>query len=97
LRAAIARCEAELSALEDFLDKHTVASQSVTSTSDATVALEGYLERANPLLARYRTVRAYIFAHVATDAFDQRARRLLSEIEPLGVRLHQIDVRFGAG
>jgi pepF/M3 family oligoendopeptidase len=95
LRAAIARCEAELSALEDFLDKHTVASQSVTSTSDATVALEGYLERANPLLARYRTVRAYIFAHVATDAFDQRARRLLSEIEPLGVRLHQIDVRFG--
>ncbi len=93
LREAIARCEAEISALEDFLNTHGI-SRAAPSDTDAQAALEGYLARANPLLAHYRTIRAFIFAHVATDAFDQQARRLLSAIEPLGVRLHQIDVRF---
>jgi len=94
LRAAIARCEAELSALEGFMDRCGISRTAVAPSDAAQAALEGYLAHVNQLLAHYRTIRAYVFAHVAGDAFDLLARRLLSEIEPLGVRLRQIDVRF---
>ncbi|MCL6509138.1 MAG: M3 family oligoendopeptidase [Anaerolineae bacterium] len=95
LKRAIARCEAGLNELERYLDEHAI-SKSARRSDDAAIelALNGYLERVNDLIALYHTVGAYIPSFVATDSFNQTARRMLSEIEPLGVRLQQIDVRF---
>lgn len=95
LRSAIAQCAAQLDALERYLADHGIARHAPRADDDATrAALDGYLERANPLIALYRTIGGYLQAHVATDSFNHAARRMLSEIEPLGVRLRQIDVRF---
>lgn len=97
LKAAIARCDAQLGELEGYLDAHGIAKDAPRAGDDAIrAALDGYLERVNDLIALYHTIGSYIRAFVATDSFNQTARRMLSEIEPMGVRLHQIDVRFSS-
>ncbi|MCS6848859.1 MAG: M3 family oligoendopeptidase [Anaerolineae bacterium] len=95
LKAAIAHCDAQLGELERYLDAQSIAKDAPRAGDDAIrAALDGYLERVNDLIALYHTIGSYIRAFVATDSFNQTARRMLSEIEPMGVRLHQIDVRF---
>lgn len=95
LRRDIEKATAQVEGLEKFLDDHRI-SKVASPRDDASVqsALDGYLHRANALLRHYGTVGAYIRSFVTTDSFNQTARRMLSEIEPLGVRLQQMDVRF---
>lgn len=95
LKAAIARCDDMLGELEGYLDAQGIAKDAPRADDDAIrAALDGYLERMNDLVALYHTIGSYIRAFVTTDSFNQTARRMLSEIEPMGVRLHQIDVRL---
>jgi pepF/M3 family oligoendopeptidase len=81
--------------LERYLDAHGISKEAPRPDHSAIkVALDGYLDRANALIKQYATLGAYIRSFVTTDSFNQTARRMLSETEPLGVRLHQIDTRF---
>jgi pepF/M3 family oligoendopeptidase len=81
--------------LERYLDAHGISKDAPRQDHSAIkAALDGYLDRANALIKLYATLGAYIRAFVTTDSFNQTARRMLSEIEPLGVRLQQIDTRF---
>jgi pepF/M3 family oligoendopeptidase len=95
LKRAIEVCAAQMDDLERFLDHHHISKDTPTRDNvSISGALEGYLDKANTLIRLYSTVGAYIRSFVATDSFNQTARRMLSEIEPLGVRLQQTDVRF---
>jgi pepF/M3 family oligoendopeptidase len=48
----------------------------------------------NALLRLFGTLRAYIHSYVSTDSYNTTARRLMSELEPLGVRLERAEVLF---
>ena len=56
--------------------------------------LGGYLERMNASLRLGGTLRAYIHSFVATDSYDNMARRFQSEMEPLMVRIQNQEVLF---
>ena len=96
LKNAIAKSQADITALETFLDQHHISKTgSTTRTADQFAnIINGYLGQANALLRLFYTVGTYISLTVSADSFDTTARRMMSEIEPLSVRLSQIDTRF---
>jgi pepF/M3 family oligoendopeptidase len=95
LKRDIAQMKTDLDALDAFLDEHGIR-KGAPAQGDAALqeALNTYLDRANDLYKRYGTVRAFLFSFISTDSFNQPARKMMSEIEPLSVRLSQIDTRF---
>ena len=48
----------------------------------------------NEALRHGTTIRAYVYSFVSTDSYNNTARRLMSELEPLLVRIEQAQVRF---
>jgi len=58
------------------------------------VIVSGYLDRMNAILKRYGTIRNYIYSFVSTDSYNLIAKRLLSETDPLGVRIRNLEVLF---
>lgn len=96
LKTAIEQARAQIDELAAYLDEHRI-SKSAPPTDDQltlTGTLAAYLDRANALLRDFYTIGSYVRSFVATDSFNQPARKTLSEIEPLGARVQQIDVRF---
>ncbi len=95
LKNATTACEKQIAALERFLNRHDVRKDARrASVAGATEIIEGYLARCNDAMRQMRTVRVYIYSFVAVDSHNQTARTMLSAVEPLGVRLSQIDTRF---
>jgi pepF/M3 family oligoendopeptidase len=93
---AVGELDAFLNDLSDYLDAHQIHSEPAPSTdADAlTSLLDGYLDRLNSTLRLFRTLQAYVYAHVTTDSYNTTAQRLLSELEIMGVRLREQTVRF---
>ena len=56
--------------------------------------LAGYLERRNALLRLSWTLGTYVYAFFSTDAYNAAARRKMSELEALQVRLKRQEVLF---
>jgi len=91
-----------LSAKIDALDKYLGAKRIRRHGGDAGSAgegklaekVEGYLTRMNEILLLYKTVEAFIFGFVSTDSFNTLAKRRLSELELLGVRVETQEMRF---
>lgn len=95
LRADIAQVQGEIDELGQFLDAHAVSKASPAPELSAFKDIvDGYLDRANAVMRRYYTARAYIYSFVSTDSFNAAARKMLSEVEPLDVRLYQLSTRF---
>lgn len=53
-----------------------------------------YLTRTNALRRLFGTLDAYVFSFVATDSYNTKARRLLSQLEALEVRLERQELQF---
>jgi pepF/M3 family oligoendopeptidase len=95
LKKAIATCEKQIKTLERFADTAAIRKDSrVGSAAAMRKTLDGYLDRVNAIHRLYGTVRAYLYSFVSTDSRNQIARKMLSEIEPLGVRMSAISTRF---
>jgi pepF/M3 family oligoendopeptidase len=94
---AVEQLKGQLDDLEAYLESQ-IAPEATPAAEAAALAgvIGGYLERHNAALRLYRTLHAYLYAHVTTDSYNTAARRLLSESEMSGVRLHQLGVRFQA-
>lgn len=97
LQAAVAEVVRRLDALDALRAEHGLAAgaQNLPAAVFAT-ALNAYLNQMNDLLELYGTVRVYIFSFVATDSYNANAKRRLSEMEQLGVRVQQQDNVFTA-
>ncbi|MDW8396479.1 MAG: M3 family oligoendopeptidase [Anaerolineae bacterium] len=93
---ATLRLETQLSAAEAFLDAAHIRRGGAAPAEDAALAslLDEALTRLNALLELYATLQAYVYAFVSTDSFNTLARRKLSALEQLGVRLQQLEVRL---
>ncbi|HSJ58703.1 MAG TPA: M3 family oligoendopeptidase [Anaerolineae bacterium] len=102
LKDAFHALRAGLDDLDRYLDDHDIRQAGrFTSGRDAAAGeqalastIAGYLDRMNANLRLGGTLRAYLHAFVSTDSYNNLARRLASELEPLEVRIHQQEVRF---
>jgi pepF/M3 family oligoendopeptidase len=95
-KRAVTRCDKLIKAQEAFLRQHNVRSgaKKKLSTAAMRAIVAGHIERTNSLARAYGTLRSYVFSFVATDSNNQQARKIMSELEPLGVRLEQSGMRF---
>jgi pepF/M3 family oligoendopeptidase len=97
LRKAFADLKTQIDGLDAFLDEHSVSRTSGLSnqkSTDLKQTVEGYLDRTNASVRLYSTINAYVASFVTTDSYNTIAKRLESELEMIGVRFHQQEVRF---
>jgi pepF/M3 family oligoendopeptidase len=94
-KRAQARCEKMIRELERFLNRHQVRAGGKKPTAAALrTVTAGYIERTNALVRLYSTLRTYVYSFVSVDSTDQLARKALSTLEPMGVRIEQTSTRF---
>lgn len=93
---AFGQLKFQLDDLDAYLSDHQIARDGVHPASSLEFAniVGGYLDRRNALLRLYRTLRSYIYAHVATDSYNTTAKRRMSELEKLQARIERQKVRF---
>lgn len=93
---AVSRLKEQLVDLDSYMAPQKIDGPSLSSADPAFIAkfIDGYLERMNAILRLYRTLQNYVYAYVATDSYDDRAKRTYSELEALGVRWYQHSIRF---
>ncbi len=87
-----------LADLEEYTRKNQVNGTAAVSGDDAQLAavIDGYLNRMNAVLLLYRTLAVYTELQVSVNSYDTLAKRKLSEIEQIGVRIDQQSVPFQA-
>jgi pepF/M3 family oligoendopeptidase len=93
---AVGQIKAQLEDLDEYLASHKIARGGPVPSEQAALAeiIGGYMERMNAILRLGATLRAYIASFVATDSYNTTARRLMSELEPLLVRVQRQEVLF---
>ena len=96
---AVADLESQLDDLETFMEDHKIVPRPLDDNSKEDgapldVAISGYLDRMNATLRLISTLSAYISSYVTTDSYNTTAKRLMSELEMVGVRVRQQGVRF---
>jgi len=96
---AVADLKAQLDDLAGYLANHHIGrlapEAAVPDDADQlTPTVSGYLDRLNAIMRLYRTLQAYVSSFVTTDSYNNLAKRRLSELEMLGARRRQLEVRF---
>ncbi len=96
LREGIVQLGSQLDAVDAYLQSHHVGPGGTVPDNAAGVAevAGGYLDAMNALMRHSQTLRGVVYAAVATDSYNQQARRLLSEIDAMLVRSHRQHVLF---
>ncbi|MBM4431160.1 MAG: M3 family oligoendopeptidase, partial [Chloroflexi bacterium] len=97
LEQAVASLLTGLDELDEYLQAHGIARGGPTPDGgpEALAAiLGGYLGRMNSLLCRMHTLDSYVHAFFSTDSYNALARKKLSELEALEVRLERQAVLF---
>ncbi len=95
-QAAFEQANAQLDEMDEYLSVYQIARGMPVSNQPQELAsvIGGYLDRMNALIQLVATLRAYISSYVSTDSYNLTARRLMSELEPLFVRLQRAEVLF---
>ena len=96
-KEAVHELKAGLDDLSGYLsERHIEEEADVPDGKPAVVAemMSGFLERMNGLRRLHGTLRGYVYSFVATDSYHTKARRILSELENLEVRLERLEVQF---
>ena len=94
---AVSQVRAELDELDRYLSDNGIERGGPVPAGGAialAAAMSGYLDRMNALLRLYETLSTYVYAFFSTDSYNTTARRLMSELEALGVRLERQEVLF---
>ncbi|MEJ2734614.1 MAG: M3 family oligoendopeptidase [Anaerolineae bacterium] len=93
---AVGQIKDQLEDLDQYLERHNIARGGPVPSQPGKLAgrISGYLERMNGILRLGATLRAYIFSFVSTDSYNNTARRVMSELEPLMVRIQRQEVLF---
>ncbi len=95
-KEAVSSVKAQLNALDEYLSTHHIERGGPVpkEAEELAAVIGGYLDRMNELLRLVATLRAYISSFVSTDSHNTTARRLMSELDPLSVRLQRQEVLF---
>jgi pepF/M3 family oligoendopeptidase len=96
-KQAVTQVTADLDELDKYLSDHGIEQGGPVPAGGATAlaaTTSGYLDRMNALLRLYSTLATYVYAFFSTDSYNTTARRLMSELEALEVRLERQEVLF---
>jgi pepF/M3 family oligoendopeptidase len=96
-KEAVSQLEAGLDELDGYLSVHGIergGHMPVGGPAALATVLSGYLDRMNALLRTSDTLSSYVYSFFATDSYNTTARKLLSELEALEVRLERLEVLF---
>jgi pepF/M3 family oligoendopeptidase len=95
-KADFQRAQGQLDAMEEYLTVHRIHRRGQWPDDPAALAeiTNGYLDRMNAAIELAITLRAYVHAFVSTDSYNTQARKLMSELEPILVRLEQQEILF---
>jgi len=91
------RLKSGLDELDSYLEAHGIARGGRVPAGgppELAAILGGYLERVNALLTLSATLGSYVYAFFSTNSYDAVARKKLSELEALEVRLERQAVLF---
>jgi pepF/M3 family oligoendopeptidase len=94
---AVRQLSAGLGELDAYLEANRIArGWPIPAGGPAALAatLGGYLDRMNGLVRLLGTLESYIYSFFSTDSHNTEARRKLSELEVLAVRLERQEVLF---
>jgi pepF/M3 family oligoendopeptidase len=93
---AIAQVKTMLDDLDQYLAAGQIARGGPVPQDPAGLAqtIAGYLDRMNAILRLGATLRAYLTSFVSTNSYDNTARKLMSELEPLLVQIQRQQVQF---
>ena len=93
---AISQIKAQLEDLDQYLGTKEIARGGTVPQDPAALAetISGYLDKMNAILRLGGTLRAYVSSFVSTDSYNNTARRVMSELEPLLVQVQRQQVRF---
>ncbi len=93
---ATSQIKAKLEELDRYLAANEITRGGAVPQEPATLAeiIAGYLDRMNAILRLGLTLRAYVASFVATDSYNNTARKLMSELEPLLVQIQRQEVQF---
>ena len=88
--------KAKLEELDQYLAANQIARGGPAPAEPAALAeiIAGYLDRMNAILRLGATLRAYVASFVTTDSYNNTARKLMSELEPLLVQIQRQEVQF---
>ncbi len=96
-KQAVTQVTADLDKLDKYLSEHGIEQGGPVPAGGATAlaaTMSGYLDRMNALLRLYSTLATYVYSFFSTDSYNTTARRLISELEALEVRLERQEVLF---
>jgi oligoendopeptidase F len=94
---AVSLLRAGLDDLDGYLSTHHIARGAALPAGGPpalAAVIGGYLDRMNALQELYVTIGAYVYSFFSTDSYNVTARRILSELEALEVRLERQEVLF---
>ena len=96
LAGASSQFKTMLEDLDQYLEDNQIGKDGSVPQDPEAVAktIAGYLDRMNAILRLGGTLRAYIWSFISTDSYNNVARKLLSELEPLMVQIQRQEVRF---
>lgn len=97
LSAGFSQLKSLLSEMEEHEQKTLLPALGSNDSTKLAEALNGAIERVNQALELATTLDAYIYSFISTDSYNTTARRLLSELEQITVRLRKQLVRLKAG
>ena len=95
-KQAVDQLQAKLDDLNGYLSAQQITRSAVVSIGPTELAqvIAGYLDRMNAVMRLNGTLQSYLHSFVSTDSYNTVARRLMSELETLAVRLERADVLF---
>ncbi|MBS3967827.1 MAG: M3 family oligoendopeptidase [Truepera sp.] len=92
-REAQERFKRDLTTLEALMDERQIYSQREPSGAEVEL-FETLLERFNALYTTATDIGAYLYGFISTDAFNDQAQALYSELQPLTSTLSALHKRF---
>ncbi|MBN2502105.1 MAG: M3 family oligoendopeptidase [Anaerolineales bacterium] len=90
----------KLGDLDAFLSENKIGKLGKPESAAAAAPVVGeLLDRLNALIRLMDTVQAYVYSFISTDSYNEEAKRILSQLEQLYVRLEkqQVQVRGWIG
>ena len=93
---AIGLIAAQVGDLDQYLTAKEITRGGRVPQEPAAVAetISNYLDKMNAILRLGATLRAYVASFVSTDSYNNTARKVMSELEPLLVQVQRQQVKF---
>ena len=87
---------AKIEELDRYVEANEIARGGAVPQDPVALAetIAGYLDRMNAILRLGVTLRAYVGSFVSTDSFNNTARKVMSELEPMLVQVQRQEVQF---